>query len=366
MLRRARTSIVRMMKLSGFSSALAHSGWRRSRLLILCYHGVPTQDENLWRPTLYMPQALLAERFRIIRDARATVLPLAEAIQRLYAGTLPERALAITFDDGGYDFYRSAYPVVRESGLPVTVYQTTYYSDFQKPIFNLACSYMLWKTAATTVCAAEELGIVGDHSLSEERDAVLHSVLKFAEDRGLSGAGKDELAAQLAAHLGFDYDIFRRTRLLHLMTPDEIVELLGKGVDFQLHTHRHRTPGDEGLFRKEISDNRQRLEQIIGRPAVHFCYPSGVYQREFLPWLKAEGVESATTCEPALAGRRDSALLLPRLVDTIFKSGLEFESWLEGSGALLARPHRSRKIHYDEAAGTESSIPSSVSSGSRS
>jgi peptidoglycan/xylan/chitin deacetylase (PgdA/CDA1 family) len=353
------------MKASGFSSAVARSSWRRKRLLILCYHGIATQDEHQWRPTLYMPPGALAERFRIIRESRATVLPLAEAVRRLYAGTLPEKAVAITFDDGGYDFYLSAYPIVREFGFPVTVYQTTYYSDFQKPIFNLACSYMLWKTKSTTVAAAPQLGIMREQSLPADRDTILHAVLNFAEDRNLGGAAKDEVAAQLAAHLGFDYDIFHSTRLFHLMTPDEIVELHGKGVDFQLHTHRHRTPEEQTLFRKEISDNRRRLEQITGQAAVHFCYPSGVYREQFLRWLHLEGVESATTCEASLAGRSDAPLLLPRLVDTVFKSAFEFEGWLEGTGSLLARGPASRRIRYTVAAGTESSIPSSISSGSR-
>ena len=35
------------------------------------------------------------------------------------------------------DFFRLGYPLLRRFGFPVTVYQTTYYSDRQIPVFNL-------------------------------------------------------------------------------------------------------------------------------------------------------------------------------------------------------------------------------------
>jgi len=355
MLRTIRRAGFRALKTSGISSTLARSSWRRRRLLILCYHGIssptgiPAQEEHEWQPTLYMTQDVLVSRFRLIKTSGCEVLPLGEALKHLYAGTLPSKSVAITFDDGGYDFYRSAYPVVRDFGFPVTVYQTTYYSDFPRPIFNLACSYLLWKSRGHRLQAAPELGIPGEFDLRSEvtRRGVVNHLHAFAEQQNYSGAAKDELAAKLATLLGQDYDAFCASRLFQLMTPAEIQELSSQGVDFQLHTHRHRTPKEEALFRREIRENRQRLEEITGKPATHFCYPSGVYRLEFLPWLRQEGVTSATTCEPSLVSAATNPLLLPRLVDTSFKTSLEFESWLDGTGALLARRPVSARVNHD-------------------
>jgi len=355
MLRTLRRAGFRALKTSGISAALARSSWRRRHLLILCYHGIsskigiPAQDEHEWQPMLYMTEDALTSRFRLIKNSGCEVLPLGEALQHLYAGTLPSKSVAITFDDGGYDFYRGAYPVVRDFGFPVTVYQTTYYSDFPKPIFNLACSYLLWKSRRHGLQAAPELGIPREVDLSSEveRREVLNHIHAFAEQQNYSGAAKDELALRLATLLGQDYEAFCASRLFQLMTPEEIRELSARGVDFQLHTHRHRTPKEEGLFRREIRENRRRLEEITGKPATHFCYPSGVYQLDFLPWLRQEGVTSATTCEPSLISAATNPLLLPRLVDTSFKTSLEFESWLDGTGALLARRPVSARMNHD-------------------
>src|SRR5438128_12470101 len=95
-------------------------------------------------------------------------------------------------------------------------------------------------------------------------------------------------------------------------------------------------PDNESLFYREIQDNRVCLGSLSHKEAIHFCYPSGIYGKQFLPWLKAKGVISATTCDVGFAMSRRNSLLLPRFVDTSGRSGLDFESWLTGIGDLLA------------------------------
>jgi hypothetical protein len=69
---------------------------------------------------------------------------------------------------------------------------------------------------------------------------------------------------------------------------------------------------------------------LTGREPIHFCYPSGDYSREFLPWLEELGVKSATTCEQGLAGAASEPLVLPRILDRADVDALDFESWLCG------------------------------------
>ena len=104
MIRTLKRSSLTVSKHIGLTSWLAQSSWRRQRLMILCYHGVSLDDEHQWHPGLYVSQAQLERRLALLRRNRCTVLPLEEAIQRLYANDLPDRAVALTFDDGYYDF----------------------------------------------------------------------------------------------------------------------------------------------------------------------------------------------------------------------------------------------------------------------
>jgi hypothetical protein len=269
---------------------------------------------------------------------RCSVLPLEEALQRLRGRDLPPCSVAVTFDDGTYDFYRQAYPLLKKYEVPVTVYQTTYYSDHAMPIFNLICSYMLWKRRVEKVDAIPELGLNEPIDLRTQmgRHRVVRSLVERSERENLTGAQKNEIAARLASALGIDYAALSAKRMLQLMNPSELSEIAKNGVDVQLHTHRHRTPENEALFRREIVDNRQRIQSITGKNAHHFCYPSGVHRKDFLTWLEQENVQSATTCDVGLVGPGDNPLLLSRFVDTTARTQVEFESWVAGVGDILA------------------------------
>ncbi|HZL50621.1 MAG TPA: polysaccharide deacetylase family protein [Terracidiphilus sp.] len=279
---------------------------------------------------MYLSPAHFRQRLEALRAARIEVLPLEEGLSRLRAGSLPPRAAVITFDDGYYDFYGVAMPLLREFGFPATLYLSTYYCDHRLPVFNLMIPYLLWKSGRTTVNWGEAKLPPMPVGTRSERFLVTQTLLRLAESRQLDTRGKDDLARHLAAHLGIDYDDLLQARLFQLVTPEEAALTSRAGIDIQLHTHRHRTPRDQALFTREIRDNRNRIREFTGLEATHFCYPSGDYAQEFLPWLRELGVKSATTCEAGLASQRSEPLLLPRLLDDDLVTPVEFESWLCG------------------------------------
>lgn len=315
------------------------SHWRRRRLLILCYHGISLEDEHDWNPALYMAPQVFEQRLRLLKEGGYSVLQLDEAIRRLYSNSLPGKSVTITFDDGTYDFYKQAYPLLRKYGFPVTVYLTTYYCDNNMPVFSLICSYMLWKKRGALVGGKGVPGLEEplDLRTATARNKVLRSLVRYAKQEKFSARDKNQLAEALADHLGLDFVSLRCRRILHVMTPPEVAELARAGVDFQLHTHRHRSPLTQALYEKEIDDNRRRIQEITGNSPVHFCYPSGQAKPEFLPSLGRQNIVSAATCEPGLASLQTNALLLPRLVDHSHLAPIEFHSWLTGIGSLLPR-----------------------------
>jgi peptidoglycan/xylan/chitin deacetylase (PgdA/CDA1 family) len=344
MLKFLRRTVLATLKTFGAFRLARESDWRRQRLLILCYHGISLEDEHQWRPFLYISPQQLERRLEILRKEKYAVLPLGDAVERLYRNDLPPRAVALTFDDGTYDFFKQAHPLLNQHGLPVTVYLTTYYSELQRPVFNLICSYMMWKARAMGRADLTEFGNAEPVTLTsfEGRQEAVEQLERWAATRNLSGEQKDQVAARLAQKLGIDYQSLRDKRILQLMNQQEIQQLAEAGVDFQLHTHRHRTPLEEELFRREIRDNRAYISCAMAGVKRHFCYPSGAYRPEFLPWLASEEIVSATTCDTGLATRHSNPLLLPRLVDTTGRTDLNFESWLSGAGHFLSTRKRAR------------------------
>ena len=89
----------------------------------------------------------------------------------------------------------------------------------------------------------------------------------------MSGAQKNEIVARLAQILKIDYRELVAKRILQLMNQREVQELANDGVDFQLHTHRHRMPLNEEMLRKEIGENREWISQAAAGARRHFCYP---------------------------------------------------------------------------------------------
>jgi len=341
--RTAKLGLLRTLQYSGVNGLVHRSKWRSQHLLILCYHGVSMEDEEAWRPGLFVPLPIFRARMEALRRRRCTVLPFQEAMERLALDDLPPRAVTLTFDDGFHNYYALAAPVLAELGLPATLYLTTYYVDHQIPVWNLAVDYLLWKHCASGRRIGAELGLTEATVLDgpEAARRVSQRLARLAEP--LSGALKDQLLARLAGTLGVDYAAFCRERRFHLMTPAEVRELAARpGFRFELHTHRHCAPRDERRFRREIRENRDRVAALTGTAPAHFCYPSGEYDPAFLPWLRDEGVQSATTCDPALAAPSGDLFRLPRLLDWSGLTPIEFDAWLCGSGHMVQRLAPSR------------------------
>jgi peptidoglycan/xylan/chitin deacetylase (PgdA/CDA1 family) len=226
------------------------------------------------------------------------------------------------------------------------VYLTSYFAEKAEPIFGLSCSYFLWqgRHRAEPLDTYPITGTPGHWDLTTElgRARAHTQLLKIATKPDFGAPDRAALLERLADAIGLSVDEFRRSRVLSLMTREEVAGLAGTGIDVQLHTHRHRMPADRALFQREIADNRAFVDPLRSEPARHFCYPSGEYTAEARAWLPECGIQSATTCDPGLATPESDDLLLPRVVDTMSLSTQDFVGWLTGASALF-RPRKAQQ-----------------------
>jgi peptidoglycan/xylan/chitin deacetylase (PgdA/CDA1 family) len=326
---------LRAAKALQLQRAVLSSSWRNSRLLILCYHGISLDDEHIWNPSLYVSPAQFRSRLELLKRLKCNVLQLGEAVERLYAGALPPRAVTITFDDGFYDFFDRAWPLLNEFSFPATVYLATYYSGLNRPVFDLMCRYLLWKGQGKELRWPEVIG--GPVLLNDSgRQTANAAIGAFCKSNGLPEIKKHEILQDLAERVNVDLEDLSRRKILHLMSGAEICQVSAR-TSIELHTHRHQVVPDRGRFCREIYENREAIRLLTCSEAKHFCYPSGVVLDGSPEWLKECGVVSATTCKPGLASRYCDPMLLPRILDSMLMTEDECASWITGLGALIPR-----------------------------
>ena len=339
LLRQVRTAVLHVCRGAGVHAVVRDSRWRQQRLLVIGYHGVSIDDEHVWDPELFLSLSSFEARLNMIQQGGYTVLPLDEALSLLKQHALPPKSVVLTFDDGYYNFYSRAYPALRGRGFPSTVYLTTYYSEFNRPIYNLGISYLLWKAGARAWHPRDVGGFTGDFTLPGMRWDAWLALVRHADREELTGAQKDALLGEVAESLDVDLAEVRERRLLQLMNPEEVTELARAGVDFQLHTHRHRTPKDEAFLQRDLLDNEIRIARCTGTKPEHFCYPNGRVHDTLSACLQQRNVRSATTCVSGLATSDTPLLAVPRFIDTMVISPLTFEGWLTGVQSWVSMPH---------------------------
>ena len=107
---------------TGVGKALSRETPPPGTLRILMYHRIA---DTLEKDILAVTPFAFARQMAWLKSEGWQVLPLREALLRLEQGALPDRAAALTFDDGYRDNYEEAFPVLARLGFPATVFPVT-------------------------------------------------------------------------------------------------------------------------------------------------------------------------------------------------------------------------------------------------
>jgi len=274
-------------------------------------------------------------RLSFIKDQGYPVVGLGEAVENLENHNLPSNAVAITIDDGWYGTFKHQYPALRQHGFPSTLYIASYYMEKQTQVFNVALSYVVWKSGVQAIDFSA-LGFPNIGSATSTDDAA-DSLCKIANSMEGS-AERQKLFRKTCETIDADWKQIESDRLISFMTAAETAEIAANGVDIQLHTHRHVFPDDsEQMASQEIIDNRSSLNDIARTRLDHFCYPSGVYSANSVKFLERLDMKTATTTNPGFNRPGAHPLELKRFLDSESVSELEFEAELSGFFELIRR-----------------------------
>jgi peptidoglycan/xylan/chitin deacetylase (PgdA/CDA1 family) len=258
--------------------------------------------------TFIAPEQFEARMTRLKRSG-LPVLPLDEAVERLGDGTLPDAAVVITIDDGWDSTFTHMLPVLEACGLPATLYATTWYAGRDLPVVNVAVDYL--------------------RQAAGRRD--IDPAARTAEIEALPVDQRLEALRRFGAWLGIAED-WLECRQFHIMSAGQFAEAQRRGLDVQLHTHRHieidRQVDD---LPRELAENRDFLAAALGETAlVHFCHPSGTNHPRARALLAENGICSATLVTEGLNAPGADPLALRRFLDGRRVSDAEFDAYLSG------------------------------------
>jgi peptidoglycan/xylan/chitin deacetylase (PgdA/CDA1 family) len=278
----------------------------RGKLTTLIFHRVHAEPDPLFPNEMHA--ASFRERLGWI-DAWFNVLPLDDAIAALDRGTLPERALAITFDDGYADNFDIALPILREYGMSATFFIATGFLDGGR-MWNDTVIEAVRRTSQSALDLAR-IGL-GNHpleSMRARRDAIHSLVGQLKYTRADVREERARAIADIAGTV-LPGNI--------MMTSAQVRALAAAGMTIGAHTSTHPILScvDVTAARRDIVHGREMLEAIVGQPVRLFAYPNGKPTTDYglghVALVRDLGFAAAMSTSVGAARTGDSLFQLPR------------------------------------------------------
>ena len=92
------------------------------KAIILMYHNIDNPPNGARIPNLYVTPRMFRFQMWYLKTAGFGVVSIKDLLEAVEAGNMRRSVVSITFDDGYADFYKNAYPVLKQYGYPATVY----------------------------------------------------------------------------------------------------------------------------------------------------------------------------------------------------------------------------------------------------
>jgi peptidoglycan/xylan/chitin deacetylase (PgdA/CDA1 family) len=236
---------------------------------------------------------------------------------------LPERAVAITFDDGYADNYHSAMPILNRLGIPAAFYVTVDCIESCRLPWPSRVRFSFRTTRRKEFVGGDDQ--VWSLATSEEREqAFLETCDKLCK---LAGAALEKDVAQVEHAL--DAQLPAAVAPL-MMTWEQVQSLARHGHIVGSHTMTHPNlafVSDEDA-RRELSQSKQRIESRLGATVGHFSYPcpalSPNWTERTLEESRRAGYDTAVTTTNGLTRPKDNPLSLKRMRPTKTVEGLRW------------------------------------------
>ncbi|MBF0478526.1 MAG: polysaccharide deacetylase family protein [Candidatus Omnitrophica bacterium] len=312
----------------------------RSRVVVLSYHRVvPFQDMDALQPGMIVPPEMFKMQMEYLKKYYS-VISLEELIEKLPKNELQPYTAVITFDDGYYDNYEYAYPVLKEMDFPATIFIPTGFIESGLSFFWDEVAYMIFNTRRESfqLRLGSELVM---YDLSR-KDRVVWQLCSRV--KRFSQLEQDIILDALSTTLG----VLRNRSVSKLLTWSLMRDMKQHKIAFGAHTHLHGavSVGGIGEILKDVKISKDILDKQLKQNTVSFAYPFGDktdISLEVSQSLPALGIKGAVTLESGLVRYNHDPYLLKRIgvgqMDEISRFSLKV------CGLLTWLSHIKQRLH---------------------
>lgn len=318
--------------------ALRLGGGSPRQLTVLAYHrvlDVGDEDRFVGDPELVSASTadfdwqmrLVARYFRPTTFGRVLELSAAGL-------PLPPRSLIVTFDDGHADNYCNAFPVLRATHVPATIFVSTAYVESDTPywfdlvarIFGAAPPGPLQLTSVPLRVTLSDAG---------SRRAATGQLL--AQLKRVPNAQRLECLSELQSQPHWRASVPAQGGPF-AMTWAQIREMSTAGIEFGSHTVTHPilTQLTRVELDRELSESREVIRRETGQPVDVVAYPIGkhfAFDQTVIDACRACGYRLGVSYETGVnAWPSDQPFALRRLAVERYTSREMFESILSLPG----------------------------------
>lgn len=334
----------RVAEVAGASGAArliySMTGARCDSLRVLAYHRVldiPLEDNFPDDPELVSASvADFAWQMKFVKR-HFTPMGLSEVIHAIDSGSrLPPRTVVVTFDDGHFDNYINAFPILREEGVPATIFLSTDYIGTSRQFwFDRVMTLLYFAPAGRlAVRSAQVEEVLTDIASRRRTGALLVQRLKRTQDPRRQ-AMLDEVEELLGGSVPTSH-----AQRPFAMSWEQVGQMARAGIEFGSHAMSHQvlTMLDNDALAHELRESRRLIQAQTGQAVESVAYPVGsadAYDERVISCAKACGYRLGVSYRPGinLMGRLER-FALTRLRVERYISRSKFQSLLCLPGVL--------------------------------
>ncbi|WP_374630942.1 polysaccharide deacetylase family protein [Pannonibacter indicus] len=314
--------------------------------LIFTLHRVRPASQDPFQPNrhLEITPEFLAQVIERVRSRGYKFVSMEEAVDRLKLCFGQERYAVLSFDDGYRDNLTVAYPLLRQMGVPFTLFLTSGFLDRTSELWWIALERMIAAQDVLHFAARGEASLIPCATLEEKQACYAALVQLLTED--LDETGQRAMVRELCALNGFDLEALADEEMLSWNEARSLAR--DPLVSIGAHTHDHhalaRLPeaGAEADIRRGI----ERIEDELGRRPAFIAYPYGGAETAGLreaALAAGAGLRAGVTTVPGVLKsiHARQAMLLPRVsLNGHFQGPEVIDEYLTGAPFALYRAFR--------------------------